>query len=47
MNATLRTARFILRQPQLGDAEPIARYLNDFEVSGNLQTKFACRAEHQ
>jgi len=36
MNATLRTARFILRQPQLGDAEPIARYLNDFEVSGNL-----------
>ena len=36
MNTTLRTPRFILRQPQVGDAEPIARYLNDFEVSGNL-----------
>lgn len=36
MNVTLMTPRFILRQPQLGDAEPIARYLNDFEVSGNL-----------
>ena len=36
MNVTLQTSRFILRPPQIGDAEPIARYLNDFEVSGNL-----------
>ena len=36
MNVTLRTPRFILRQPTVGDAEPIARYLNDFEVAGNL-----------
>jgi len=36
MNATLHTPRFILRQPQVGDAEAIARYLNDFEVAGNL-----------
>lgn len=36
MNTTLRTPRFILRQPQIGDAEAIARYLNDFEVAGNL-----------
>lgn len=36
MNVTLHTARLILRQPQIGDAEPIARYLNDFEVAGNL-----------
>lgn len=36
MNVTLRTPRFLLRQPQLGDAEPIALYLNDFAVSGNL-----------
>ena len=36
MNVTLRTPRFILRQPQVGDAEPIARFLNDFAVSGNL-----------
>jgi len=36
MNITLQTPRFILRPSQVGDAEPIARYLNDFEVSGNL-----------
>ena len=36
MNTALRTPRFILRQPQIGDAEAIARYLNDFEVAGNL-----------
>ena len=36
MNVTLNTSRFILRQPQVGDAEAIARYLNDFEVAGNL-----------
>jgi RimJ/RimL family protein N-acetyltransferase len=32
----LQTHQFILRQAQVGDAEPIARYLNDFEVAGNL-----------
>ncbi|KQX38944.1 hypothetical protein ASD04_09870 [Devosia sp. Root436] len=32
----MHTPRFILRQPQVGDAEAIARYLNDFEVAGNL-----------
>jgi len=36
MNVTLRTPHFVLRQPQVGDAELIARYLNDFAVSGNL-----------
>lgn len=36
MMLTLRTPRFILRQPQVGDAERIARYLNDFAVAGNL-----------
>lgn len=36
MNITLQTPRFILRPAQVGDAEPIARFLNDFEVSGNL-----------
>ncbi|WEK04344.1 MAG: GNAT family N-acetyltransferase [Candidatus Devosia phytovorans] len=36
MNVTLTTPGFILRQAQLGDAEPIARYLNDFAVAGNL-----------
>lgn len=36
MNVILRAPHFILRPPQMGDAEPIARYLNDFAVSGNL-----------
>ena len=36
MNTILRTARFILRPHQVGDAEPMARYLNDFAVAGNL-----------
>ena len=36
MNTILRTERFLLRPAQVGDAEPIARYLNDFEVAGNL-----------
>ena len=36
MNITLQTPRLLLRPPQVGDAEPIARYLNDFEVAGNL-----------
>lgn len=36
MNVTLCTSRFILRPAQLGDAELIARYLNDFAVAGNL-----------
>ncbi|WP_375450749.1 GNAT family N-acetyltransferase [uncultured Devosia sp.] len=33
---TLATPRFLLRPPATGDAEPIARYLNDFAVAGNL-----------
>ena len=33
---SLATRRFILRQPATGDAEPIAHYLNDFAVAGNL-----------
>jgi len=33
---TLRTRRFVLREAAVSDAEPIARYLNDFEVAGNL-----------
>lgn len=36
MNVTLRTPRFVLRPAQVGDAEAIARYLNDFAVAGNL-----------
>lgn len=36
MNVTLTTPGFILRPPQLGDAEPMALYLNDFAVTGNL-----------
>jgi RimJ/RimL family protein N-acetyltransferase len=32
----LKTPRFILRPPAMGDAEPIAHYLNDFDVAGNL-----------
>jgi RimJ/RimL family protein N-acetyltransferase len=36
MNVTLQTSRFILRPSQADDAEPIARHLNNFEVSGNL-----------
>jgi RimJ/RimL family protein N-acetyltransferase len=32
----IETERLILRAPRAGDAEFIARYLNDFEVSGNL-----------
>lgn len=33
---TLETARLVLRPPLPEDAEAIARYLNDFAVSGNL-----------
>jgi RimJ/RimL family protein N-acetyltransferase len=33
---TLMTRHFVLRPAQLGDAQAIARYLNDFEVAGNL-----------
>jgi RimJ/RimL family protein N-acetyltransferase len=33
---TLRTPHFVLRPAQPDDAEPIARYLNDFGVAGNL-----------
>ena len=36
MILTLRKHRFHMRQPQMDDAEPISRYLNDFAVSGNL-----------
>jgi RimJ/RimL family protein N-acetyltransferase len=36
MNVTLQTPRLLMRPAELGDAEPIARYLNDFDVSGNL-----------
>ena len=36
MITTLDTGRFLLRQPVEGDAEPIARFLNDFAVAGNL-----------
>ena len=36
MNVTLQTQRLLLRPAQVGDAEPIARYLNDFDVAGNL-----------
>jgi RimJ/RimL family protein N-acetyltransferase len=33
---SLTTSRLLLRQAEVGDAEPIARYLNDFAVAGNL-----------
>ncbi|MBJ3786417.1 GNAT family N-acetyltransferase [Devosia sediminis] len=36
MTPTLLTDRLILRPPQLGDSKPIARYLNDMDVAGNL-----------
>ena len=36
MNVTLHTKRLLLRPAEQGDAEPIARYLNDFAVAGNL-----------
>ncbi|SMQ86163.1 Protein N-acetyltransferase, RimJ/RimL family [Devosia lucknowensis] len=36
MTPSLLTSRLILRPPQLGDADALALYLNDFEVSGNL-----------
>jgi RimJ/RimL family protein N-acetyltransferase len=36
MIPTLITERLILRPPQQGDAEPIALYLNDLDVAGNL-----------
>ena len=32
----IRTPRLVLRQPSLDDAEPIARYLNNIQVAGNL-----------
>ncbi|KKB78939.1 hypothetical protein VW35_10780 [Devosia soli] len=32
----IETERLILRAPRAQDAEPIAHYLNDFAVSGNL-----------
>jgi RimJ/RimL family protein N-acetyltransferase len=36
MSPTIRTKRLILRPASMADAEPIARYLNNFAVSGNL-----------
>ena len=36
MITILQTPRLLLRPPQQGDAEPIARYLADFGVAGNL-----------
>lgn len=36
MDVELRTARLLLRQPRLGDATRIARFLNNFRVTGNL-----------
>jgi RimJ/RimL family protein N-acetyltransferase len=36
MDAELRTARLILRQPRSNDAARIATFLNNFHVAGNL-----------
>lgn len=36
MDVTLKTARLVLRQPLLSDAERLAHLLNNFAVSGNL-----------
>jgi len=36
MSARLTTERLILRPPSMDDAAPIARYLNNFAVTGNL-----------
>lgn len=36
MDVSLVTRRLTLRQPVMADAEPIARYLNNFAVAGNL-----------
>jgi len=36
MSPTIRTERLILRRHSPGDAEPIARYLNNYAVAGNL-----------
>jgi RimJ/RimL family protein N-acetyltransferase len=36
MDVTLKTARLLLRQPRLSDAERLTRFLDNFAVSGNL-----------
>ncbi|WP_374625362.1 GNAT family N-acetyltransferase [Devosia sp.] len=36
MDVTLTTSRLVLRQPRLIDAERLARFLDNFAVSGNL-----------
>lgn len=36
MTPEITTRRLVLRAPDMDDARDIARYLNDFEVSGNL-----------
>ena len=38
MSITLKTKRLMLRAHCPGDAEPIARYLNNYAVAGNLST---------
>jgi RimJ/RimL family protein N-acetyltransferase len=36
MDVTLKTARLLLRQPRLSDAERLTRFLDNFAVTGNL-----------
>jgi RimJ/RimL family protein N-acetyltransferase len=36
MDVTLHTKRLVLRQPHADDASPIAAFLNNFHVAGNL-----------
>ena len=36
MDVSLETSRLVLRQPVMADAERIARFLDNFAVSGNL-----------
>ncbi|MDB5563105.1 MAG: Ribosomal-protein-S5p-alanine acetyltransferase [Hyphomicrobiales bacterium] len=36
MKVTLETERFVLRPPTMADVAPIAKYLNNFAVAGNL-----------
>jgi RimJ/RimL family protein N-acetyltransferase len=36
MDVSVTTTRLVLRQPVMGDAERIARFLDNFAVSGNL-----------
>ena len=36
MDVTLKTARLVLRPPKMSDAERLARFLDNFAVTGNL-----------